>query len=74
MGNLIVTCFRASHNLYQLVMEHQKSRKREGEDIEDTNQQLDRIQQYIQDLNQITAEIKKAEILANSVTQVSSSN
>ena len=32
------------------------------------------IQQYIMDLNQITADIKKAEALAASVTQVSSSN
>ncbi|KAK2177504.1 hypothetical protein NP493_594g00017 [Ridgeia piscesae] len=64
----------AAHNLYQLVMQHQRSRRHEEEDTEDTNQQLDRIQQYIMDLNQITADIKKAEALAASVTQVSSSN
>ncbi|KAI0241841.1 Coiled-coil domain-containing protein 42 like-2 [Lamellibrachia satsuma] len=64
----------AAHNLYQLVVQHQRSRRHEEEDTEDTNQQLDRIQQYIMDLNQITADIKKAEALAASVTQVSSND
>merc|ERR1711976_353705 len=62
----------ATHNLFQLVNRHQKTRRDEVE-VEDTTEQLIRIQQYIQDLNQITAEIKRSETMAMSYAGASSS-
>ncbi|KAK2169056.1 hypothetical protein LSH36_12g03104 [Paralvinella palmiformis] len=62
----------ATHNLYQLVSRHQKSHQEEGE-VEDTNEQLAKIQQYIQDLTHITQEIKRAEAAALSYAGASSS-
>ena len=63
----------ATHNLYQLVNRHQKARRGEEVDLEDTNEQLNRIQQFIQDLTQITTEIKRSESLAMSYAGASSS-
>ncbi|XP_059161084.1 coiled-coil domain-containing protein 42 homolog [Physella acuta] len=47
----------ATHNLYQLVRSHQN----QLDDVEDTTEQLTQIQLFVQDLNQITSEIKKME-------------
>lgn len=73
----------ATHNLYQLVLRHQKSNRTEADEeheeeaektdaareksagvtgagsIENATMQLDRIQNFIQDLTQITADIKR---------------
>lgn len=62
----------ATHNLFQLVNSHQKTKKDEVE-LEDTSEQLNRIQTYIQDLNQITLDIKRAEAAATSYAGASSS-
>jgi len=48
----------AIHNLYQLVCKHSKGTVAP---TEDTMVQLDRIQTFIQDLSQITSEIKRQE-------------
>lgn len=62
----------ATHNLYQLISKHQRSRKDEVE-LEDTTEQLHTIQQFITDLSQITAEIKRSEVMAMSYAGNSSS-
>jgi hypothetical protein len=63
--------FRATHNLFQLVNRHQKQAS--DVPVEETNDQLNRIQQFIQDLTQITTEIKRSEALAQSTAGASSS-
>ena len=62
----------ATHNLYMLVNRQRKQTQAEGF-TEDTNEQLNKIQLYIQDLNQITNEIKKSEQLGTSIFGASSS-
>ena len=36
-------CFRATHNLYQLVARQQKTHRGEEVELEDTNEQLNRV-------------------------------
>ncbi|KAK7488347.1 hypothetical protein BaRGS_00020321, partial [Batillaria attramentaria] len=59
----------ATHNLYQLVKRHQK----QAEGAEETQEQLSQIQTFVQDLTQITAEIKKMELAGTSIVPPSSS-
>lgn len=59
----------ATHNLYQLVKKHQK----QAGAADETNDQLIQIQTFVQDLNQITSEIKKMELSGTSVIAPSSS-
>nr|KAI8747605.1 putative coiled-coil domain-containing protein 42 [Biomphalaria glabrata] len=59
----------ATHNLYQLVRSHQN----QLDDVEDTTEQLIQIQLFVQDLNQITSEIKKMEHTGTSIVPSSSS-
>jgi len=59
----------ATHNLYQLVKRHQK----QVGSSEDTTEQLTQIQTFVQDLTQITAEIKKMEMTGTSIIAPSSS-
>ncbi|XP_013381622.1 coiled-coil domain-containing protein 42 homolog [Lingula anatina] len=55
----------ATHNLFMLVNKHQKQGQTEM--TEDTNEQLNKIQTFIQDLTQITTEIKRSEAAATSI-------
>lgn len=59
----------ATHNLYQLVKRHQK----QAGAAEETTEQLLQIQTFVQDLNQITSEIKKMDSTGTSVIAPSSS-
>ncbi|KAL8611047.1 hypothetical protein ACOMHN_042663 [Nucella lapillus] len=59
----------ATHNLYQLVKRHQK----QAAASEETTEQLSQIQTFVQDLNQITAEIKRMEMTGTSIVAPSSS-
>ncbi|XP_005102044.1 coiled-coil domain-containing protein 42 homolog [Aplysia californica] len=59
----------ATHNLYQLVKSHQN----QLDDLEDTTEQLSQIQIFVQDLSQITSEIKKMEHTGTSIFAPSSS-
>ncbi|RUS83165.1 hypothetical protein EGW08_009065 [Elysia chlorotica] len=59
----------ATHNLYQLVKSHQN----QTDELEDTTEQLTQIQQFVQDLNQITSEIKKMDHTGTSIVPPSSS-
>lgn len=52
----------AAHNLYQVVKRHQRSRREEDSDTEDTNEQLLQVQQYIQDLTQIVTDIRRQDV------------
>lgn len=64
----------ATHNLYQLVDKQQKQSLASDVPIDDTNEQLARIQTYIQDLTQITTDIKRsADAVAQSTAAASSS-
>jgi len=54
----------ATHNLYQLVNKHLKQQL-PGVQIDDTSAQLEKIQIFIQDLSQITQEIKRVEAATN---------
>jgi len=51
----------AVHNLF-LVVDRNSARHDEGINMDDFNEQLTRVQQYIADLSQITAELKKQEV------------
>jgi hypothetical protein len=51
----------AVHNLY-LVVDRHSSRHDEGVGMEDFNEQLTRVQQYIADLTEITAELRRQEV------------
>ncbi|XP_002739901.1 coiled-coil domain-containing protein 42 homolog [Saccoglossus kowalevskii] len=59
----------AAHNLFMLVNRHLKQQQL----VEDTTEQLSKIQVFIMDLTQITQEIKRAETLGTSVGGGSSS-
>lgn len=59
----------ATHNLYQLVKSHQN----QVDDVEETTDQLSQIQIFVQDLSQITSEIKKMEHTGTSIFAPSSS-
>jgi len=59
----------ATHNLYQLVKSHQN----QVDELEDTTEQLSQIQIFVQDLSQITTEIKKMEHTGTSIFAPSSS-
>ncbi|XP_077995509.1 coiled-coil domain-containing protein 42 homolog [Glandiceps talaboti] len=59
----------ATHNLFMLVNKH----LRQQQLVEDTTEQLSKIQVFIMDLTQITQEIKRAETLGTSVGGGSSS-
>ncbi|XP_025105909.1 coiled-coil domain-containing protein 42 homolog [Pomacea canaliculata] len=59
----------STHNLYQLVKKHQK----QAEAAEETIEQLTQIQTFVQDLAQITTEIKKMELTGTSIVPPSSS-
>ncbi|XP_070572842.1 coiled-coil domain-containing protein 42 homolog [Ptychodera flava] len=59
----------ATHNLFMLVNRHLKQQQL----VEDTTEQLSKIQVFIMDLTQITQEIKRAETLGTSVGGGSSS-
>ncbi|XP_052226806.1 coiled-coil domain-containing protein 42 homolog isoform X1 [Dreissena polymorpha] len=59
----------ATHNLYQLVKRHQ----RQAAQADETPEQLTQIQLFIQDLNQITNEIKRMELSGTSIIPPSSS-
>ncbi|XP_071478707.1 coiled-coil domain-containing protein 42 homolog [Diadema antillarum] len=52
----------ATHNLFQLVNRHSKT----SSGTDNTLEQLTKIQMFIMDLTQITTEIKRAEVAANS--------
>jgi len=54
----------ASHNLFQLVNKHLKQQG-PAVNTDDTSSQLDKIQVFIQDLSQITHEIKRVEAATN---------
>ncbi|CAH1801382.1 unnamed protein product [Owenia fusiformis] len=60
----------ASHNLYQLVNRQQKGPSTQSED---TAEQLQKIQIFIQDLSQITSDIKRSEHMGTSVAGGTSS-
>lgn len=59
----------ATHNLYQLVKRHQK----QAAQAEETPDQLNQIQMFIQDLTQITNEIRRMELSGTSIIPPSSS-
>lgn len=59
----------ATHNLYQLVKSHQN----QTDDVEETTEQLSQIQIFVQDLSQITHDIKKMEHTGTSIFAPSSS-
>ncbi|XP_067928968.1 coiled-coil domain-containing protein 42 homolog [Watersipora subatra] len=60
----------ATHNLYLLVMNRQRGGV--GETVEETADQLDKIQVFIQDLNKITEEIKRSDVATTSLAATSS--
>jgi len=60
----------ATHNLYLLVMNRQRGGVRET--VDETSEQLDKIQVFIQDLNKITDEIKRSDVTATSMAATSS--
>jgi len=51
----------ATHNLFQIVNKHLKQKVPDSIKVDDTNTQLEKIRNFILDLNQITQEIKRAE-------------
>lgn len=59
----------ATHNLYQLVKKHQK----QAAQAEETPDQLNQIQMFIQDLTTITNEIRRMELSGTSIIPPSSS-
>ncbi|XP_064612677.1 coiled-coil domain-containing protein 42 homolog isoform X2 [Liolophura sinensis] len=59
----------ATHNLYQLVKKHQKQTAQ----TEETHEQLNQIRIFIQDLTQVTNEIKRMELTGTSIVPPSSS-
>lgn len=56
----------ATHNLYQVVSRHQRLSAVDDEfDVDDTCQQLIKVKEYIEDLTQITHEIRRQETLVS---------